>query len=68
MYKSIYRISFSRLLKLELPLLAKGVIGIVEKHDPETLKIKEFFDKLVLEETMVNLDEVDKKRQLLCLS
>ena len=46
MYKSIYRISFSRLLKLELPVLARGVIGIVERHDPETLKIKELFDKL----------------------
>ena len=46
MYKTIYRIRFSKILKLELPVLAKGVIGIVEKHDPETLKIKELFDKL----------------------
>lgn len=35
----IYTLPFSRLLKLELPQLAKGVIEIVEKHNPESLLI-----------------------------
>ena len=58
MYKNISKISFSRLLKLELPVLARGVIEIVDKHDPETLKIKELFDKLVEQKTQIKKLEV----------
>lgn len=46
-------IPFSRLLKLEIPSLAKDVIRIVEKHDPEVLQIKEVFDLLVAEEPQI---------------
>lgn len=40
----ITNISFSRLLKLEIPQLAKGVLDIVEKHDPKSLFLKKAFD------------------------
>ena len=36
----INNISLTRLLKLELPQLAKGVLQIVEKHEPEVLLIE----------------------------
>lgn len=36
----INNIALSRLLKLELPQLAKGVLQIVEKHEPEVLLIE----------------------------
>lgn len=47
MHKKIVKIRFSSLRKLELSVLAKSVIEIVEKNDPETLRIKELFDSLV---------------------
>lgn len=47
MYSELKKIRFSRLRKLELSVLAKSVIEIVEKNDPETLRIKELFDSLV---------------------
>ena len=43
---AIKSINYSRLLKLELPILANRVITTVEKHDAETLHIKETFDLL----------------------
>lgn len=43
----IYKISFSYLRKEEIKTLASRVITIVEKHDPENLKINEIFDLLV---------------------
>lgn len=49
----IKNLPFSKLLKLELPALAISVIGIVEKHDPEVLQIKEVFDLLVAEEPQI---------------
>ena len=49
----IQNVPYSKLLKLELPRLANRVIEIVEKHDPETLKIKEVFDLLVEEKPQV---------------
>lgn len=49
----IKNLPFSKLLKLELPALAISVIGIVEKHDPELLQIKEVFDLLVAEEPQI---------------
>lgn len=47
MDKIILKINFSKLKKLEVRSLAKSVIEIVEKHNPEDLQIKEIFDKLV---------------------
>ncbi len=47
MTKQIGVIPFSRLYKLEVPRLAKRVIEIIDKHDPEELKIKEVYDLLV---------------------
>lgn len=43
----ITNISYSKLLKLEIPELTQRVINLVEDHDPEILKIKEIFDLLV---------------------
>ncbi len=40
----IINIAFSRLLKLEVPQLAKLVLEIVEKHDPESLLIVKAYD------------------------
>ena len=53
MNMEIKKIPFSRLLKLELPSVAKLVMEIVEKHDPEELHIKEVFDLLVEEEPQI---------------
>lgn len=47
MKRIIQGVPYSRLYKLEVPRLATRVIEIVEKHDPETLKIKEVFDLLL---------------------
>lgn len=55
MHTNILRIGFSRLKKLEVQFLASSVIGIVEKHDPETLHIKEIFDILVEHEPQIKL-------------
>ena len=41
-------IPFSRLLKLEIPQLAKGVLDIVERHDPENLLIETAFNNFNL--------------------
>lgn len=49
----IKNVPYSKLLKLELPRLANRVIEIVEKHDPETLQIKEVFDLLVEEKPQI---------------
>lgn len=40
----ITNIALSRLLKLELPQLAKNVLEIVEKHEPEVLLIESAFN------------------------
>ena len=48
------KIHFSRLRKLELPEFADRVMGIVEKHDPESLKIQEAFDLLVAEQPQID--------------
>lgn len=40
----ISKIALSRLLKLEVPQLAKLVLKIVEKHDPEVLLIEKAFN------------------------
>ena len=54
----IKTIPFEKLLKLELPLLTNRIIEIVEKNDPETLKIKESFDLLeTLEPQLNNLEK-----------
>ena len=58
MKKKILKISFSQLLKLEFQYLASSVIEIVEKHDPEALKIKEIFDILVKQKPQIKLLKV----------
>ena len=55
MKSNIKRIRFSSLWKNELPELANSVIEIVEKHNPETLKIKVFFDLFVEQEPQIKL-------------
>ena len=50
----IVRVPFSRLLKLELPELAEQVMRIVEKHNPEELKIQEVFGLLVEEQPQID--------------
>ena len=54
MNKKIIKIDFSSLLKFELPNVANRVIEIVEKHNPETFKIKELFDELVEQKPQID--------------
>lgn len=42
----IKKIPFSDLLKQELPAIARTVIEIVDKHDPELLKINDIYEML----------------------
>lgn len=53
--QKIKSISLSRLKKLELPDLAENVVGILEKYDSESLKIKESFDLLAEQQPQINL-------------
>lgn len=57
MDRNILKINFSKLQKLEVRSLARRVIEIVEKHNPENLQIKEIFDKLV--ELQPQIDHLD---------
>ena len=54
MKKVIREIPYSRLYKLEVPRLAKKVIEIIERHNPEELLIKEVFDLLVAEKPHID--------------
>lgn len=54
MKMKIIEISYTKMLKLELPAFARSVIEIIGMHDPEKLKIKEVYDMLVAE--MPNID------------
>ena len=47
-------IPYSRLLKLEHPQMAGELIGIIDKHDAEELKIKEMYDLFLAQ--MPNID------------
>lgn len=49
----IKQFPFSRLLKLEVPALAKSVIEVVEKHNPEELQIKEIYDLLLEKDPLI---------------
>lgn len=51
----LMKIPYSKLLKLELPRFANRVIGIVEKHNPEELKIIESFNLLVAEQPRIDV-------------
>ena len=55
MRKNILNINLSQLKKLEVQSLATSVIRIVEKHDPEILKIKEIFDLLDEQKSQIKL-------------
>ena len=55
MKKIISNLNFSQLKKLEVQTLANRVLAIVEKHDPEVLKIKETFDILVEQKPQIKL-------------
>lgn len=50
----IINVPYSRLLKLELPELAEKVIRVVEKYDPEVLKIEEVFELLLNEQMQID--------------
>lgn len=43
----IIKISYSRLLKLEVPQFVNEVLDIVEKHDPELLKVDATYNLLI---------------------
>ncbi|NLZ95321.1 MAG: hypothetical protein GX921_05790 [Bacteroidales bacterium] len=47
-------IPYSGLLKVELPRFAERLIELLEKHNPEELKIEELFDLLVAETPTIN--------------
>lgn len=49
----IFKVNYSRLLKLELPELAERVVSIFEEYDPEEFKIKEAYDQLVAQEPQI---------------
>ena len=58
MNSNISNINLSQLKKLEVQYLATSVIRIVEKHNPESLKIKEIFDELVEQKPQIKLLKV----------
>lgn len=43
----ITNVPYSKLLKRELPAMAKEIIAVVEKHDSEVLQINEVFELLI---------------------
>ncbi len=49
----LVKISFSRLLKLEVPQFVNEVIDIVEKHDPELMKVDFTYNLLVAEKPQI---------------
>lgn len=51
----IKTLAYTNLLKLELPALATKVITIIEKHNPEKLRIKELYDMLVAQTPNINI-------------
>ena len=51
----IKTIPFSDLLKQELPEFVDNIIAVVEKHDPEALKIEEVFNLLVAQRPNLDL-------------
>ena len=51
----IKTIAYTNLLKLELPALATKVIKLIEKHNPEKLRIKELYDMLVAQTPNINI-------------
>lgn len=53
--KKIKKINLHRLLKLELPNLALKVIEVIEKNEPESLKIKEAFDLLLQQQPQIEI-------------
>ena len=58
-------ISYSSLLKIELPRFALRVLGIVENHNPEELQIKEIYDLLVAQKpNIAKLKDNDRKHPL----
>lgn len=50
----LVKIPYSRLLKLENPQFANRVIDIIEKHDPEVLKIDVTYGLLVAEKPQID--------------
>ncbi len=53
--QKIRSINMWKLLKLELPDLAERVIGVLDEHAPELLKIKEGYDLLVQQQPQINI-------------
>ena len=53
--KKLMEISYSRLLKLEVPQMAEQVIRIIEEHEPEALKIDGAYNLLTAKQ-----DHIDK--------
>ena len=49
------KINLHRLLKLELPNLALKVIEVIEKNEPESLKITEAFDLLLQQQPQIEI-------------
>ena len=47
MKKNIINLNLARLKKIEVQTLTNRVLAIVEKHNPEALKIDQIFDILV---------------------
>lgn len=50
----ILNLSFSKLLKLELPELAERVIGVFDTYDPEEFKIQDAYDQLVAQQPQID--------------
>lgn len=49
----LIRIPWSKLLKFEVPEFAERVIELVERYNPEDLKIKEMYDLLIAEQSNI---------------
>lgn len=50
----ILNLSFTKLLKLELPELAERVIGVFDTYDPEEFKIKDAYDQLLAQQPQID--------------
>ena len=58
--QELITIPYSRLLKLEHPQMAGELIGIIDKHDAEELKIKEMYDLFLAQTPNIDALKVPK--------
>ena len=58
--KKLISIPYDRMLKLEVPQLAEQVIEIIEKYEPETLKIDGAYNLLTAKQDHIDKFGIDR--------